>query len=61
MQLSKANMIEFVNLCSPNFGIIYQTGTRKKTVAVQSAQWASLGVEMDKNPGGHFLDILCCK
>ena len=39
MQLSKANMIEFVNLCSPNFGIIYQTGTRKKTVAVQSGDW----------------------
>ena len=26
-----------------------------------SAQWASLGVEMDKTPGGNFLDILCCK
>ena len=26
-----------------------------------TAQWASLGVEMDKTPGGNFLDILCCK
>ena len=25
---------------------------------LHTAQWASLGVEMDKNPGGHFLDIL---
>ena len=28
---------------------------------LSSAQWASLGVEMDESPGGHFLDILCCK
>ena len=28
---------------------------------LDSAQWASLGFEMDKSPGGHFLDILCCK
>ena len=29
--------------------------------SADSAQWASLGVEMDKTPGGNFLDILCCK
>ena len=23
--------------------------------------WASLGVDLDKNPGGYFLDKLCCK
>ena len=28
---------------------------------MDTAQWASLGVEMDKTPGGNFLDILCCK
>ena len=26
-----------------------------------SALWASLGVDLDKNPGGYFLDKLCCK
>ena len=26
-----------------------------------SALWASLGVDLDKTPGGYFLDILCCK
>ena len=36
MQLSKVDKIELVNLCSPNFRIICQTGTRKKTEAVQS-------------------------
>ena len=26
-----------------------------------TALWASLGVDLDKTPGGYFLDILCCK
>ena len=26
-----------------------------------SALWASLGVDLDKTPGGYSLDILCCK
>ena len=29
--------------------------------SLDTAQWASLGVEMDKTPGVNFLDILCCK
>ena len=33
----------------------------QKEVVLNGAQWASLGVEMDKTPGGNFLDILCCK
>ena len=28
---------------------------------IPGAQWASLGVDLDKNPGGYFLDKLCYK
>ena len=37
------------------------TDGERAGLRMASAQWASLGVEMDKSPGGQFLDILCCK
>ena len=30
-------------------------------ININIALWASLGVDLDKTPGGLFLVILCCK
>ena len=60
--------VSVTSLCSPVNGVAvlrHQTPNlhccSPEYDYVITAQWASLGVEMDKTPGGNFLDILCCK
>ena len=58
LTLVMTNSLRVNQAQSPEFLVILGFCNQR---AEGSAQWASLGVEMDKSPGGHFLDILCCK
>ena len=59
--MSAELLIAMVNCYLLQSKILQSTLISVSVSAPDTAQWASLGVEMDKNPGAHFLDILCCK
>ena len=48
---------------SVQYLVSYMAGDRLTSLLRQvwTAQWASLGVDLDKTPGSYFLDNLCCK
>ena len=63
---TKGNSGDRGRLLVTNLRVIWHSLTMQrvslcKSLPIYTALWASLGVDLDKNPGGYFLDKLCYK